>query len=119
MVFDVVYYIFPPEATGLETSRKSTWVRPIIDGEDHTAIDGLHSTHFIDCSFFSLLFRHILFGTNRSQCSAQIFGSTITFSCTYTFISFRTNKTFFYPSLIDFFQISMGVLFGINTSDNL
>jgi hypothetical protein len=40
MVFDVFYYIYPPIATGLETSRKSTWVRPIIDGEDETAVQG-------------------------------------------------------------------------------
>jgi hypothetical protein len=40
MAFDVVYYIYPPVATGLEISRKSTWVRPIIDGEDETAIQG-------------------------------------------------------------------------------
>lgn len=42
MVFDVIYYIYPPKATGLETSRKSTWIRPIIDGEDETAIQGLN-----------------------------------------------------------------------------
>ncbi|CAF1125311.1 unnamed protein product [Rotaria sp. Silwood1] len=40
IIFDVVYYIYPPKATGLQTSRKSTWVRPIIDGEDETAIQG-------------------------------------------------------------------------------
>jgi hypothetical protein len=40
IVFDVIYYIYPPIATGLDTSRKSTWVRPIIDGEDETAIRG-------------------------------------------------------------------------------
>jgi len=42
IVFDVVYYIYPPIGTGLQTSRKSTWVRPIIDGEDQTAIQGLY-----------------------------------------------------------------------------
>ncbi|CAF4062842.1 unnamed protein product [Adineta steineri] len=40
MVFDVVYNIYPPLGTGLKTSRKSTWVRPIIDGEDETDIQG-------------------------------------------------------------------------------
>jgi hypothetical protein len=40
MVFDVVYYIYPPLGTGLQSTRKSTWVRPIIDGEDENAIKG-------------------------------------------------------------------------------
>ncbi|CAF1265204.1 unnamed protein product [Adineta ricciae] len=40
MVFDTVYYIYPPLGTGLESTRQSTWVRPIIDGEDETAIQG-------------------------------------------------------------------------------
>ncbi len=47
IVFDVVHYIYPPEATGLQTSRKSTWVRPIIDGEDETAIRGKYQPKFI------------------------------------------------------------------------
>ena len=54
MIFDIIYYIFPPVATGLETSRKSTWVRPIIDGEDHTAIDGKTFTKISFDSFLSL-----------------------------------------------------------------
>jgi len=51
MVFDVIYYIYPPSATGLQTSRKSTWVRPIIDGEDQSAIQGISIYLFI-CHLF-------------------------------------------------------------------
>lgn len=36
----MIYYIYPPKATGLGTSRKSTWIRPIIDDEDESAIQG-------------------------------------------------------------------------------
>ena len=46
MVFDTVYYIYPPLGTGLESTRQSTWVRPIIDGEDETAIQGKTVNHF-------------------------------------------------------------------------
>jgi len=53
IVFDIVYYIFPPVATGLETSRKSTWVRPIIDGQDYTAIQGYHFLRFVFVLFKS------------------------------------------------------------------
>ncbi|CAF3281523.1 unnamed protein product [Rotaria socialis] len=48
IIFDVIYYIYPPKATGLETSRKSTWIRPIIDDEDETAIQGTRFLEPID-----------------------------------------------------------------------
>ncbi|UJR29408.1 hypothetical protein I4U23_010620 [Adineta vaga] len=48
MVFDTVYYIYPPLGTGLESTRQSTWVRPIIDGEDETAIQGTPFLESID-----------------------------------------------------------------------
>ncbi|CAF1265184.1 unnamed protein product [Rotaria sordida] len=56
ILFDVVYYIYPPKATGLETSRKSTWIRPIIDGEDETAIQG---TPFLEPIDMSLIYKFL------------------------------------------------------------
>lgn len=56
IVFDIVYYIFPPVATGLDTSRKSTWIRPIIDGQDYTAIQGL----YFNISFSFLIKRNFI-----------------------------------------------------------
>jgi hypothetical protein len=53
MVFDIIYYIYPPIATGLEISRKSTWVQPIIDGEDETAILGTPFLEPIDLNLLS------------------------------------------------------------------
>ena len=57
MVFDIVYYIYPPLGTGLPSSRQSTWVRPIIDGEDETAIQGLLIEIFL---LASVCISHIL-----------------------------------------------------------
>lgn len=33
-VLDLVFEIYKPEGTGITDDRKSTWLHPIVDGED-------------------------------------------------------------------------------------
>ena len=56
MVFDIVYYIYPPSGTGLPSSRQSTWIHPIIDGEDETAIQG---TPFLESIDINLVYKFL------------------------------------------------------------
>ncbi|RNA14250.1 Structure-specific endonuclease subunit SLX4 [Brachionus plicatilis] len=39
-MFDIIYYIYPPKATKLKSTRKSTWTNPIVDGEDALRLRG-------------------------------------------------------------------------------
>lgn len=39
-MFDIIYYIYPPKATKLKSTRKSTWMNPIVDGEDALRLKG-------------------------------------------------------------------------------
>ncbi|CAF0712380.1 unnamed protein product [Brachionus calyciflorus] len=39
-MFDIIYYIYPPLATKLKSTRKSTWMNPIVDGEDALRLKG-------------------------------------------------------------------------------
>jgi hypothetical protein len=40
IVFDIIYYIYPPVATKLPSTRKSTWLNPVVDGEDALRLRG-------------------------------------------------------------------------------
>lgn len=33
-VLDIIFEIYKPEGTGMSGDRKSTWLHPIVDGED-------------------------------------------------------------------------------------
>lgn len=39
-MFDIIYYIYPPKATKLKSTRKSTWINPIVGGEDALRLRG-------------------------------------------------------------------------------
>lgn len=39
-VLDVVFEIYKPEGTGIVNDRKSTWLHPIVDGEDALKLVG-------------------------------------------------------------------------------
>lgn len=39
-MFDIIYYIYPPPATKLKSTRKSTWINPVVDGEDALRLKG-------------------------------------------------------------------------------
>ena len=45
IVFDIIYYIYPPQATKLKTTRKSTWLNPTVGQEDALRLRGLN--HFM------------------------------------------------------------------------
>ena len=40
-VLDVVFEIYKPEGTGIINDRKSTWLHPIVDGEDAMKLLGM------------------------------------------------------------------------------
>lgn len=40
-MFDIIYYIYPPKATKLKSTRKSTWTNPIVGGEDALRLKGI------------------------------------------------------------------------------
>ena len=48
-VLDLVFEIYKPEGTGIGNDRKSTWLHPIVDGED--AMKLLGNTNNIHSKF--------------------------------------------------------------------
>ena len=40
-VMELTFHLYPPAATGIKNNRKSTWMNPIVDGEEGNKILGL------------------------------------------------------------------------------
>lgn len=40
IAFDIIYYIYPPAATKLKSTRKSTWLNPVVGQEDALRLRG-------------------------------------------------------------------------------
>lgn len=40
-ILEVVFYIYTPRASGLEHTRRSTWMNPIIDGVEARRLLGM------------------------------------------------------------------------------
>ncbi len=40
VALDIIYYIYPPVATKLKSTRKSTWFSPVVGGEDALRLKG-------------------------------------------------------------------------------
>lgn len=40
IAFDIIYYIYPPLVTKLKSTRKSTWLNPIVGQEDALRLRG-------------------------------------------------------------------------------
>ena len=40
MALDTIYYIYPPIACNLRSTRKSTWCNPVVNGEDALRLKG-------------------------------------------------------------------------------
>ena len=38
---ELTFHLYPPAATGIKNNRKSTWMNPIVDGEEGNKILGL------------------------------------------------------------------------------
>ena len=39
-VMDIIYFIYPPVATKVKSTRMSTWLNPMVDGEDAMKLKG-------------------------------------------------------------------------------
>ena len=37
---DIIYYIYPPVASKVKSTRISTWLNPVVDGEDAMKLKG-------------------------------------------------------------------------------
>ena len=37
---DIIYFIYPPVATKVKSTRMSTWLNPMVDGEDAMKLKG-------------------------------------------------------------------------------
>lgn len=47
-MLDVVFEIYKPEGTGIINDRKSTWLHPIVDGEDAMKMLGRFFTKVLE-----------------------------------------------------------------------
>ena len=39
-MLDLIYYIYPPKGSRLKSTRKSTWLNPVVNGEDALRLRG-------------------------------------------------------------------------------
>lgn len=40
IMLDIIYYIYPPIATKLKSTRRSTWLNPVVGQEDALRLKG-------------------------------------------------------------------------------
>ena len=56
VIFDIIYYIYPPLATKLASTRKSTWLNPVVGEEDALRLRGFF---YFGCLFYFSNFRFL------------------------------------------------------------